>query len=214
MTKPGANEPTVIELAESVRRGERKAVEVVDEYLGRIAEGNERLNAFVHLDADLAHAAASAVDEAVARGDDPGPLAGVPFGVKDLEHCEGMPTTFGSVPVHRPRTRAEGQPQRRAAACRGCGSGRQDRQPRSSARSTSPRRRSSASPAIRGTSRARPVARAAARRPRWPPASFRSRPRRTAAARSASRRRSPGSSVTRRATAASRTRSRPPTRRA
>lgn len=98
MTKPGANEPTVIELAESVRRGERKAVEVVDEYLGRIAEGNERLNAFVHLDAHLAHAAASAVDEAVGRGEDPGPLAGVPFGVKDLEHCEGMPTTFGSVP--------------------------------------------------------------------------------------------------------------------
>ena len=98
MSTPGANDPTVIELAESVRRGERKAVEVVDEYLGRIAEGNERLNAFVHLDADLAHASASAVDEAVARGDDPGPLAGVPFGVKDLEHCVGMPTTFGSVP--------------------------------------------------------------------------------------------------------------------
>jgi aspartyl-tRNA(Asn)/glutamyl-tRNA(Gln) amidotransferase subunit A len=98
MTNPGTNEPTVIELAESVRRGERKAVELVDEYLGRIAEGNERLNAFVHIDADLAHANASAVDEAIARGDDPGPLAGVPFGVKDLEDCIGMPTTFGSVP--------------------------------------------------------------------------------------------------------------------
>ena len=98
MTNSGASEPTVIELAESVRRGERKAAELVDEYLGRIAEGNERLNAFVHVDADLAHAAASAVDEAIARGEDPGPLAGVPFGVKDLEHCVGMPTTFGSVP--------------------------------------------------------------------------------------------------------------------
>src|SRR5947208_17103628 len=90
-------EPTVIEIAESVRTGERKAVEVVDEYLGRIAEGNERLNAFVHVDAELAHAAAAAVDEAVARGDDPGPLAGVPFGVKDLENCAGMPTSHGSL---------------------------------------------------------------------------------------------------------------------
>ena len=62
MKNSGANEPTVIELAESVRRGERKAVELVDEYLGRIADGNDRLNAFVHLDADLAHASASAVD--------------------------------------------------------------------------------------------------------------------------------------------------------
>ena len=31
----GANEPSVVELAESVRRGERKATEILDEYLGR-----------------------------------------------------------------------------------------------------------------------------------------------------------------------------------
>ena len=91
-------EPTVIELAEAVRSGERKAVEVLDEYLGRIAKDNERLNAFVHLDSDLAHAAAAKVDEAVARGEDPGPLAGVPFGVKDEQDVAGMPTTYGSVP--------------------------------------------------------------------------------------------------------------------
>ena len=41
------------------------------------------------LDPDLARRAAEAVDAAVARGDDPGPLAGVPFGVKDLEDCAG-----------------------------------------------------------------------------------------------------------------------------
>src|SRR5438094_2386855 len=89
---------TVIETAEAVRAGEMKAVEVLDECLAAIDAHNAPLNAFVHLDPDLAHRAAEAVDEAVARGDDPGPLAGVPFGVKDLEHCEGMPTTFGSVP--------------------------------------------------------------------------------------------------------------------
>src|SRR4051795_11187364 len=93
-----SDDPTVIELGESVRRGERRAVDVLDEYLGRIEQGNERLNAFVDLAPDLARDAARAVDEAVARGDDPGPLAGVPFGVKDLERCAGMPTTYGSVP--------------------------------------------------------------------------------------------------------------------
>src|SRR5207248_5973816 len=41
--------------------------------------------------------AAEAVDAAVANGDDPGPLAGVPFGVKDLEDCAGMPTSHGSL---------------------------------------------------------------------------------------------------------------------
>ena len=88
---------SLIEIAESVRRGERKAVEVLDECLDAIASGNERLNAFVHLAPDLAREAAERVDEAVARGDDPGPLAGVPFGVKDLEDCGGMPTSHGSL---------------------------------------------------------------------------------------------------------------------
>ena len=92
------SEPTVIAIAESVRRGERKAVDVLDDHLARVAAGNDRLNAFVHVDADLARAAAEAVDATVANGGDPGPLAGVPFGVKDLEDCAGMPTSHGSVP--------------------------------------------------------------------------------------------------------------------
>ena len=88
---------TVIEVAEAVRKGEQKAVEVLDECLASIAEHNERLNAFVILDEDLARRAASAVDETVAAGRDPGPLAGVPMGVKDLEDCAGLPTSHGSL---------------------------------------------------------------------------------------------------------------------
>lgn len=88
---------TVIETADAVRRGELKAVEVLDECLAAIESRNGPLNAFVHVDADLARTAADRVDEAVARGDDPGPLAGVPFGVKDLEDCAGMPTSHGSL---------------------------------------------------------------------------------------------------------------------
>lgn len=88
---------TAIEIAESVRAGERKAVEVLDQCLEDVAAGNGRLNAFVHLDEGRARAAAEAVDDAVARGVDPGPFAGVPFGVKDLDHCEGMPTSHGSL---------------------------------------------------------------------------------------------------------------------
>ena len=90
-------EQTAIEIAEAVRRGERRAVEVLDDALAAIASGNERLGAFVHLDEGIARAAAEAVDAAVAAGHDPGPFAGVPFGVKDLEDCAGMPTTHGSL---------------------------------------------------------------------------------------------------------------------
>jgi aspartyl-tRNA(Asn)/glutamyl-tRNA(Gln) amidotransferase subunit A len=88
---------TAIEIAESVRGGERRAVEVLEEALAAIAAGNERLGAFVHLDEGLARAAAEAVDAAVAAGQDPGPFAGVPIGVKDLEDCRGMPTSHGSL---------------------------------------------------------------------------------------------------------------------
>ena len=90
-------EQTAIEIAEAVRRGERRAVEVLDEALAAITSGNERLGAFVHVDEQVARAAAEMVDEAVAEGRDPGPFAGVPFGVKDLEDCAGMPTSHGSL---------------------------------------------------------------------------------------------------------------------
>jgi aspartyl-tRNA(Asn)/glutamyl-tRNA(Gln) amidotransferase subunit A len=88
---------TVTETAEAVRRGELSAVEVLDECLAAIEATDAELHAFVHLDPDLARREARQVDSLVAKGDDPGPLAGVPFGVKDLEDCRGMPTSHGSL---------------------------------------------------------------------------------------------------------------------
>ncbi len=66
--------------------------------LEAIEHDNTNLNAFVHLDPERALGAAKAVDATVRDGrlDELGPLAGVPFGVKDLEDCAGMPTTRGS----------------------------------------------------------------------------------------------------------------------
>jgi len=96
-----ANEPmpTVIEAAAAIRTGQLSAAELTDECLRRIESGNEALNAFVYLDADGARRAAEAVDAVVSDGriDELGPLAGVPFGVKDLEDCAGMPTSHGSL---------------------------------------------------------------------------------------------------------------------
>jgi aspartyl-tRNA(Asn)/glutamyl-tRNA(Gln) amidotransferase subunit A len=89
--------PTVVELADAVRRGERSAVEATETALAAIEAGNERIGAFVTVDPELALAAARQVDEVVAHGGDPGPLAGVPFGVKDLEDCAGLPTSHGSL---------------------------------------------------------------------------------------------------------------------
>ncbi len=85
-------------IAEDVRNGRRTAVEVLEASLAAIEAGDGVLNAFVHVDEGVARAAAEAVDARVARGEDPGLLAGVPFGIKDLEDCAGMPTGHGSVP--------------------------------------------------------------------------------------------------------------------
>ncbi|MGH8249862.1 MAG: amidase [Steroidobacteraceae bacterium] len=89
---------TVIEIAQNVRAGQLKAVTAVDDCLREIERKNDRLNAFVHLDAEGARRQAREIDRRVAKGDDPGLLAGVPFGVKDIrEACAGMPRRNGSL---------------------------------------------------------------------------------------------------------------------
>jgi aspartyl-tRNA(Asn)/glutamyl-tRNA(Gln) amidotransferase subunit A len=83
-------------LAEDIRSGQLSATAVVEFAIARIKVHNEKLNAFVAVDEDGALAAARRIDDAVRCGSDPGPLAGVPIGVKDLEDCRGFKTTHGS----------------------------------------------------------------------------------------------------------------------
>ena len=86
---------TVVGLAGQVRAGQVSARELVAHAFARIDAVDGSVGAFVALDQDGAMAAASAVDDLVARGGDPGPLAGIPIGVKDLEDAAGLPTTKG-----------------------------------------------------------------------------------------------------------------------
>ena len=77
----------------------RRAVrpsDVVEEHLGRIAEREGELHAFNLVLADEARAAAERIDAAVAKGEDPGPLAGVPVALKDNLATRGIPTTCSS----------------------------------------------------------------------------------------------------------------------
>jgi Asp-tRNA(Asn)/Glu-tRNA(Gln) amidotransferase A subunit family amidase len=71
-------------------------VEVVEAGLARIAEVNPRLNCFCFVYADEAVELARAAERAVARGDDVGPLHGVPIAIKDLTPTKGKRTTMGS----------------------------------------------------------------------------------------------------------------------
>ena len=72
------------------------ALDVTEASLAAIRVRNEELNIFVHLDEEGALARASDVDERVARGEDPGALAGVPLALKDNLCHTGELTTAGS----------------------------------------------------------------------------------------------------------------------
>jgi aspartyl-tRNA(Asn)/glutamyl-tRNA(Gln) amidotransferase subunit A len=87
---------TAVEIAAAVRAGERSARDVVEEHLAEIEAHEPELHAFNHVLADEARAGADAVDAAVAGGDDPGPLAGVPVALKDNLCTRGIPTTCSS----------------------------------------------------------------------------------------------------------------------
>ena len=88
---------SVVGLASQVRAGKLSARELVGHALERIEALNPTVNAFVAVDGDRAMDDASAVDSVVAAGRDPGPLAGIPFGVKDLEDAAGFATSHGSM---------------------------------------------------------------------------------------------------------------------
>lgn len=87
---------SVVELAAHVRGGKLSARELATHALERIEALNPTVNAFVSVDGDRAMEAAGRLDEVVARGDDPGSLAGIPIGVKDLEDAAGFVTSKGS----------------------------------------------------------------------------------------------------------------------
>lgn len=87
---------TAAEIAAAVRSGERSARDVVEEHLRSIDERNAEINAFIRVTADEALASADEIDARVAKGEDPGPLCGVPVAVKDVLCTKGIPTTAGS----------------------------------------------------------------------------------------------------------------------
>jgi AtzE family amidohydrolase len=86
----------VLQTATAVRSGRLTAEEVATAALARIERLDNRFNCFTRIDVEDALKAARRTDRALKRGYDPGPLAGVPFGAKDLFDVAGETTTAGA----------------------------------------------------------------------------------------------------------------------
>ncbi|TAG50512.1 MAG: AtzE family amidohydrolase, partial [Oscillatoriales cyanobacterium] len=82
--------------ASAVKSGKIAATAVVNAALERIADRDKTLNCFTAITAESAIAAAEKIDNAIARNENPGPLAGVPFAVKNLFDVSGITTLAGS----------------------------------------------------------------------------------------------------------------------
>ena len=87
----------IVETVRAVRAGRLSAMTLVESRLKRIEALDPSLNCFTEVLADRARREAAAVDALVKAGKDPGPLAGIPFGVKDNYDVAGRVTLAGSI---------------------------------------------------------------------------------------------------------------------
>ena len=83
---------TAASLADRLAAGEVTSVEVTQRHLDRIAEVDDRVHAFLHVDAEGALLQAAESDARRSRGEARGPLDGVPIAVKDVLATRGLPT--------------------------------------------------------------------------------------------------------------------------
>ena len=87
---------TIAALRAGIVSGTTTATALAEMYYARITEHNPLLNVYLAVTREQALEKAGRVDEAAARGDVLGPLAGIPVGIKDVLVMEGAPATAGS----------------------------------------------------------------------------------------------------------------------
>jgi amidase len=87
-------------IAEDIKAGLLSASAVLEFFLNRVEAHNPRLNAVVAFDVERARIRAKAADDAATRGEDWGPLHGVPVTIKDALATEGL-VTVGGIPECR-----------------------------------------------------------------------------------------------------------------
>jgi len=108
-TATALHELTAAQAARLIRAREVSPVDLVQALLARSADIDQRLQAWVRLDAERALAAARAAEQALVAGAELSALHGVPFGAKDIFDSAGLATSAGFRPFssRTPSTDAE-----------------------------------------------------------------------------------------------------------
>ena len=83
------------ELAAAIKTKEVSSRELTDLYIDRVERYDGDINAGVVRDFERGRKAAEAADAALSKGEDLGPLHGVPMTIKEAYDIEGLPTTWG-----------------------------------------------------------------------------------------------------------------------
>lgn len=83
------------EITRAIKDRKISAKEITQHYLNRIQSIDGKLNSFISIN-ERAIQDAEALDSRLAKGEDVGSLAGVPFGIKDMLCTKGLKTTAGS----------------------------------------------------------------------------------------------------------------------
>ena len=96
MSNPEICFMTASELTRRIRKKELSVTEVMSAHLDQIDRINPKVNAIVTYLPEQALEGAAAADKALANGEEPGPLFGLPIAHKDLVETKGILTTFGS----------------------------------------------------------------------------------------------------------------------
>ena len=87
---------TLAEASARIAAGSLSPVALLESFLARIGEVDERIHSYIRVGAGQARAAAALAASQIATGQWRGPLHGIPFAVKDNYDVAGMPATAGS----------------------------------------------------------------------------------------------------------------------
>ena len=88
---------TAFQIVSSIKKKEISALEVSNAFLDRCKSMGGKLNTWITLDEEIIISRANQIDKLIRDDKDPGPLCGVPIGIKDLIDVENLPTTSGSL---------------------------------------------------------------------------------------------------------------------